>query len=309
MATTDMRTDGDEINTNELDDVILGGGVPFDPETAEPEPETPPVEEPTTEEPSQVAVEPEATVETAEPEVTPEATVVSDEGHTLTKEEYAQLQTKLAQYEAQTTEAQAKIKALEEVRDQKTTEQQEAELAQSILDAYNQIDVSDDDIGSLLSGDTARATEVLRRFAATIGAIVLDQARTNIKVPTNNDIFQAVDSEYQKQAKWNQYQADTRKAFESAYPDLTQYGDITQSIAQEVARENPNKWPHEYIDEVGKKAMARVKQLTGGNQPNGRTGVGEPTTTLSPAAEVSNKPLTDDEKERLDVLDTSDLTQ
>lgn len=185
-----------------------------------------------------------------------------------------------------------------QINQQQQNNQAQAQQQQkSILDA---VDVTQEELLGLLSGEPERAVPVIKKFIAT--AIVLAQHDTMQK--------------QQIQERQFNYITGVQKAFYEKYEDLSEErfrplvkfaGD---QVHQEYMSKGITKYPHELIDDIGKRAMHLKEQLVANGIANGDSVVTKPKQVIKQGevggTKVTPPPkeqLTTDQKEMFDLLE------
>ena len=133
----------------------------------------------------------------------------------------------------------------QQTQQQQQPQQQQTESA-SILD---NITVNQDELYDFLSGDPVKALPVLKKFLGT--AIVL--AKHHVQV------------EQQQAQRNSMYINAVQTTFYKKYEDLDSFRPVVKmagdQVAAEYAARGIHKYPHEIIDDIGKRARSLLQEL------------------------------------------------
>lgn len=140
-------------------------------------------------------------------------------------------------------------------RQQFTGQNQPAQPQQPQQNIFDNIQISKDELYEFLSGEPERAAPVVRRFLQTATML----AQHNMRV------------QQQQEQQAYRYVGAVQHALYDKYKDLEQYRPIVKlagdQVEQEYKSRGINKYPHELIDDIGKRARQILIQIRGNAAP------------------------------------------
>lgn len=178
---------------------------------------------------------------------------------------------------------------------QQPVQQPQQVVQQAARTALDVIDITDDELLGLISGDRERALPVVKKFVATAAVIALHE-------------FQ---NQRMTEQRTNMYVEGVRNHFKTTYEDLNEYPEIVRAVGNDVGNSYVQrgiaKMPHELLDEVAEKSRALIAKFKNGGSSSSPTAVrgsrqGNAGGGTRPAT-VKQEELTEAQKEMMDLLE------
>ena len=159
----------------------------------------------------------------------------------------------------------------------------------------NLVNVSENELIDLASGDVQRALPVVRKFVATAAAVALQEYQNQNVISQRQQV----------------YMGAVRKDFFERYEDLKEYPEIVRTVGDDIGssyvKRGIRKMPHEVVDEIGTRCRELIAKFKGNGSvrpttPTGSRQGAAGSSNLRPAPQQTEQ-LTEEKKEMYELFE------